>query len=964
MTAQRNREEVVNTQLAVLISRLGVAADAETIHVHGKQRPDVLFQMRGLRVVIEGKFADHPSAADIVLDDARKRVKTGLAHIAAATVYPLELRSTSTAKVVSVLQKSTLKYRIVAETHESDSWYEGTPADLMDALRRAQEALTKDDIVEQTAKSLSEQLQTVAQLWIGQSGSCDRLCGILGIPIPKNEEPDKASDRRDTAAKVSALVLANAYIFQEQLALTDTRVDTLRKIEKAGNIVDATSKHWRWIWENINYVPIFQLGEKVLDQLPASAQTTTAVKALLAEAHSICGQQAALRHDLMGRIYHWLLHDAKYLGTYYTSVSAATLLLKIVLSLEWDHDFATPRSLADFKVADIACGTGTLLMAAAQALTDRYIADRAAQDMTLNDRDISILHQTLMQNVLYGYDILPTAVHLTASTLALLAPDVAFRNMNLFVMPIGLDHGRPRLGSLDFLAGSEIQTQFALDDTQLDTIKTGAARSSYANAKVPPLDLCVMNPPFVSSRYGNRLFGSLPEDRPALQKALSKQAKALGVSATAGLGALFVPLAQKQTKPGGRIAFVLPVALATGEAWSAIRSLIAQSFHLEVVITSHDSERPNFSENTDLSEILFIARKLRPKEKAGLTVYVNLWRNPRSIHESLDLAARVARGIQQVSKAAGETLILSTPATVLGEIASLPAPSGTENWTGAIFAQSQLMQAYWALNNKHELRIPGETKAHSLPLCRLDELGSLGYDARDIFDAFAVDKTAATWSPHPGFWNHDANTVRTIKQQPNATLIARTKPLPGRNLKDAAAVWSKAGTILLVSRLRTNTHRVIATAHPKRVLGNTWWGFEDSALSKDQRKALLLWLNSTIGIMSYYGRRAITEGAWMQMKKPAWSGMPVLNVKTLSGARLEKLAKAYDEVCAKELAPIAQLDADETRQKIDKAICSTLKLPDLAPIRELLAREPGLSAADINAEGDDENGEDEAREEE
>jgi hypothetical protein len=57
---QRNREEVVNTQLAILISQLGVTADAETIHVHGQHRPDVLFELRGLRVVIEGKLADHP----------------------------------------------------------------------------------------------------------------------------------------------------------------------------------------------------------------------------------------------------------------------------------------------------------------------------------------------------------------------------------------------------------------------------------------------------------------------------------------------------------------------------------------------------------------------------------------------------------------------------------------------------------------------------------------------------------------------------------------------------------------------------------------------------------------------------------------------------------------------------------------------------------------------------------------
>src|SRR5271165_1861366 len=168
MAEQRNREEAVNTQLAILISRYGVTADGETIHVHGKHRPDVLFQMRGLRVVIEGKFADHPSADAVVLEDARRRVRSGIAHIAAAAVYPEELRSTPTTKILAVLERSSLRYRIVAETHENENWYEGTPSELMAALRRAQEALTKDDIVAKTAKSLSIQLETVASLWIGQ----------------------------------------------------------------------------------------------------------------------------------------------------------------------------------------------------------------------------------------------------------------------------------------------------------------------------------------------------------------------------------------------------------------------------------------------------------------------------------------------------------------------------------------------------------------------------------------------------------------------------------------------------------------------------------------------------------------------------------------------------------------------------------------------------------------------------
>jgi hypothetical protein len=443
----------------------------------------------------------------------------------------------------------------------------------------------------------------------------------------------------------------------------------------------------------------------------------------------------------------------------------------------------------------------------------------------------------------------------------------------------------------------------------------------------------------------------LPEERKALQKELSKQARELGVKATAGLGALFVPLAQSHVRPGGRIAFVLPIALATGEAWSAIRERISRDYHLEVVITSHDSERPNFSENTDLSELLFIARRLEHGEKAGPTVYVNLWRNPRSIHEALDSATRISEAIAAIHGKAGQVRVIKAGEATLGEVASLTHPAGSDNWTGAIFAQSPLMRAHWALDKKHELHLPGESKGHPISLCPLNQLGSLGYDVRDITDAFEVDKTAATWSPHAAFWNHDAEKVKSIAQKPNATLHARSVALPGRHLKDADAVWSKAGEILLVSRLWPVTHRVIAIGLPKRALGNTWWGFDDSGLSNKQRKALLLWLNSTMGLLLYFGRRAITRSAWMQMKKPAWSGMPVLDVRALSANEVNALADAYDELAKKELAPIAQLDEDATRHAMDAALARTLGLPDVGPLRELLAREPGLSAQDIRDHG-------------
>ncbi len=680
----------------------------------------------------------------------------------------------------------------------------------------------------------------------------------------------------------------------------------------------------------------------MLNELPVNANSTLATRALLTEAIRICAQQAALRHDLMGRIYHWLLHHAKYLGTYYTSVSAATLLLKLTIGAKWRQNFGDPAELASFKVADLACGTGTLLMAAAQAISDAYIKTRAAEELSLEPKDMSTLHRALMENVLHGYDVLPSAVHLTASTLAMLAPDVAFVRMGLFVMPLGFDHGTAKLGSLDFLGSERVRTQMALDYSHIETVRAGAGFSKATSAELPQLDLCVMNPPFVRSVGGNLLFGSLPDERGQLQKELKRRVKEIGASATAGLGSVFVALADRWLKSEGRLAFVLPAALASGEAWADTRALIAERYHLETVVSSHDAERPNFSENTDLSEILFIARKLRDKERPGRTTYISLWRNPRSIHEALDLANRIVQIETPVNIEDAGITTIGGPSGKLGEVVSVPAAAGEHNWTGALFAQTELLRVCWALE-KGELRLPGKHTVASIPVCPLESLGALGPDRARIHEGF--EPTTTDWTPYPAFWGHESANVRTISQTPNAYLSIWLKSPRGPNY--GVHLWERAGNILLVERLRTNTHRVIAVRFGSEVLGNTWWALKPHELNGQQQKALLLWLNSSLSLLLVFGRRVITQGAWMQMKQPAWKSMPVLDVRRLTAEQLDTLEARYDALSREELLSLSELKSDPVRRNIDAAISAALDIPDLIFIRELLEREPGLSAKGI-----------------
>ena len=105
--------------------------------------------------------------------------------------------------------------------------------------------------------------------------------------------------------------------------------------------------------------------------------------------------------------------------------------------------------------------------------------------------------------------------------------------------------------------------------------------------------------------------------------------------------------------------------------------------------------------------------------------------------------------------------------------------------------------------------------------------------------------------------------------------------------------------------------------------------------------------NRSFRVHAFFSRRVTTEGAFIQMKKPAWEAMPVLDARRLSAAQTMALADTDDDVASKSLAPLAQLNADPVRHEIDDTVCAALRLPSLAPVRALLAREPGLTGRRI-----------------
>lgn len=273
-----------------------------------------------------------------------------------------------------------------------------------------------------------------------------------------------------------------------------------------------------------------------------------------------------------------------------------------------------------------------------------------------------------------------------------------------------------------------------------------------------------------------------------------------------------------------------------------------------------------------------------------------------------------------------------------GETVSVPWSSLRNGlWmTGCAFAQADLLRAAYHLA-KGNLYRPGTGMSGSITLCPLGELGTLGPDARDIHDGFSLARGKTAFS---SFWSHDASVVTTLAQSPNRYLSPLHQAKKGRPLRQAEILWPRAGRLLIAERQRLNTQRLACIRLDASVLSNVWWPLALRQASEEDEKALTLWLNSTLGLITVWAHREETEGAWVKFKKPLLSAMPVLDVRALTTAQRQELAGAYDRLCREPLLPFPQMAQDPVRKAIDEAIAQALGLPDYSVLRELLAREP------------------------
>ena len=772
------QEDFQNRALAHLLTEQGVAADFE--QRAGRRRMDVVADVDGLRVVLEAETGFDRKAQAI--KDADARLRQRLATVVFAVCYPDGVTEDN-------LAEATLTWTVRVKAGEpAGDWSTGDVTQLAQAVQQAPRSLSGADVA---AQLLSDGLDAVVQRL--KTPVPQALARALDLPATKPGGGEQ-SDGYFVAAKRGMLVVATAMLFHHRLQgyLPAQRPDgyngdwppaSATGCAEQSAPVNAFREAWRGILAE-DYRPVFETGRAALAELTADPDTGQAVRSLAEVVARVSERVTGLRHDLLGRIFHRVLDTARYDGSFDTSTAAAVLLATLALR-EQDADWSNPNAVAALRICDPACGTGTLLMAAAERIRD--LRNAAGRGDPEDDEALGLL---LVEDVLWGYDVNLTATHMAASTLGMLSPTTRFSRMNIHRALLGVFDGAPYLGSLDFLSGQARLAAWPSATQQVES-EQGTVEPP------PPMDLVIMNPPFTRDSLRHDQFSRADEQ--AIKRREKEILEGQPHRAAARLhssGGAFTVLAEKMlTDNTGSLALILPSVVPTAPGNLELRKYLAQRFHIDTIVSSHDPARIFFSENTSIGEVLLICRRWKGAGPKPTTRVVNLARNPATPLEALDTAARIER--------AGETHGQDFHDFTVQQVDS--GRIGRGDWFAVNFLSPFLVEAYRTLSEAN----PG-----TVPTVPLSDIADVGPEGRRIRDSYTTSDMP-TQSDRRALWYHKTNVTQSMRAQTDVYIEPKESK---RHLADS--YWEQRSQMLFPHRLRLNVARVAAVMLRERAVGS------------------------------------------------------------------------------------------------------------------------------------------------
>ena len=930
---------------------------------------------------------DGPAAAPVVIETEYEPARTVEADAAARLGAVLSRSGQTVEQAVAVavpealsrapqrdlpgeIEAAGLRYRLVTRYgaaagqswFPSEGWRTGAVADLAGLC----EQLTTNDLVVESAATVMEDSVAAVSNNLARAFS-DKPQVLAGVAAALNLQPSEQTTR------IGVTMIANALLFQ--LAIEGgVNPETGWRIPgpSAEAPRDRVLEVW-WRILDVNYWPIFWTAHAVLSQIPQAEAHAEVLAPLTGMAHKLARFGTASTADIAGQMFGKLIADRKFLATFYTRPSSARLLAELAvdrLAVDWSD----PERVESLRVADLACGTGSLLTAAYQQIASRV--------RRIGGLDDEALHPAMMEQVLAGADIMPAAAHLTCTALSSTHPRTRFSQSRIHLMPYGRSPDASgsghhvRLGALELLDRSYRQTSW-LDTAEIAVDPEGGAGNGAepvagrgangaepaagrgANGPEPVIDhagadLVIMNPPFTRpTNHGTAEAARVPvpsfagfDTEAAEQRAMSRRLAKLNRgladpagSGNAGLASNFVDLAHAKVKPGGAIAFVLPAVMTAGQAWSKVRALLDEHYRNICVVAIADTGPTDrsFSADTGMAEVLVVADRARPDDEPDPDswLWVNLSARPPNPVEAAETARLIARIASEPPHRRSGALNLGG-ARIGNYVRDGVGAAGC-----AGIAEPDLAVCAGAIASGR-LWLGRLGLIDGVRLTELGELGSRGPVDRDVSGVqsdritprgpFDIEKTddwrAATY---PVLWFHDHRRETRLVVEPDCQGRVRD------GCEDKALrIWASASRLHFSLDFRLNSQPLAACLTPEPCVGGRAW----PAFKPDDERwatAVLLWANTTLGLISFWWAGTRQQQGRSNLTVLRLPELAALDPRALTDEQLSAAAGIFDRLADKRLLPANEAWRDETRQELDRMVLADLLGLDAAEVMPALA---------------------------
>jgi len=933
----KSTEDTITVMLKEELERRGVRAEpfAEIRTPAGYRKPDLYCENGGVYIV-EAKFKERDlwKAVAKIQNDYIKYHKVLNLNGGFAVLYPDELSKPLPRDVVKQLAMK-LKFKMVMmflpeDTRRNFHVVEGTLTQIAEELAR--QILTPPEYVEPSVNYIIETLRDIAQaITVGlkhlSGKQLEDLFGGRNVfeNILQYEEGKYPEEELRLA---SAYILVNQLLFYHVLSRYNP--DMFEEIQPENIATPSDLRKYFSRVLDVNYRAVFTYD--VASRIPP--KFVREVREIISAIEGLAPEKVG--GDLLGTIFHKLIpfEIRKKVAAFYTNVMAAQLLADLAIN-KWDE-----------KVADFACGSGGLLVAAYRRKKSLIEAQR---EFTRED------HKRFVEEDLLGVDVMPFAANIAACHLALQSPKFFTNKVKIAVWDsTELEPGMviPSIAHLKLvLRGQETLLPFVEDENRSEKGVVRVGLQEPEEIRLEKYNVIIMNPPFTRQER-------IPETyKQVLVQRFSEYSDYLhGQMSYYGY---FLLLADRFLEEGGRLAFVLPAAFLRTRSLEKVRKLLAERYQIQYVITGR--KRLNFSETTWRREILLVARKLKEGESKGDALFIALSSLPENISDADRIAEKIRNFASQqhyedkdliIRRVSHQDLeadldwfrfIVSFFGEELSDLWEYITSSPKLKRFGDIYDLDSILKRGIETArgmDVHAVLIPrSEERAirkEDYWIVRKVERSGIAVIHRDVrgllvrIPKYAILPAMRTISNNrfmDASREPDFVVVRDFPKSEDFFIGERQKyrrllPTWERYVKD------RMGNLIILRRFPINApgtiHLCYYASQPIAGPGMTWV----ANMKDEDARILTLWFNSSMHLAQILKERI--EDVWLDIHKYVLADMLVLDPNSLTNQEKESLLVLFDALSNRPFPSLSQQlrEEFEPRKKLDVTILKILGFND------------------------------------